>query len=348
MQRFKYILLILVFTISCKTKKYNTNTRDSKNDLVINAGNTFSVISKFDTIFKPNAPKRITRNIKLDNEGRLLIAAYDDIVRYNGDSFTKLMKPEGIESWYAFDVLEDSKENIWIASDQSGVFRIDSETGAVTNFTTKDGLGHLRNMCVYEDKAGNIWIGGQGGLSKYDGSKFTNFTLEDGLPHNDINTILEDNKGNIWFGTRGNAGIYDGNTFTEIKNDEGKSFFNVWSIIEDRSNNIWLVDSSGLWKHRSNTFTHELPDVWKIYEDTKGGFWYTGMLKGGSSTLKRIEASSLIDEKLEITEVFKAERMFFGVVEDKEGNLWIGGGDGIWQYNGETIEYYTGIIKNKE
>jgi len=348
MQRFKYILLILVFTISCKTEKHNTNTRDSKNDFAIDADHTFSVISKFDTIFEPNAPKRITRNIKLDNEGNLLIAAYDDIVRYNGNSFTKLKKPEGVESWYAFDVLEDSKENIWIASDQSGAFRIDSKTGAVTNFTTKNGLGHLRNMCVYEDKAGNIWIGGQGGLSKYDGRKFTNFTIEDGLPHNDINTILEDNKGNIWLGTRGNAGLYDGNTFTEIKSDEGQSFFNVWSILEDQSNNIWLVDNSGLWKNNSNTFTHELPDVWKIYEDTKGGFWYTGMLKGGSSTLKRIEGSSLIDEKLEITEVFKADRMFFGVVEDKEGNLWIGGGDGIWQYNGETIKYYTGIIKNKE
>lgn len=40
--------------------------------------------------------------------------------------------------------------------------------------------------------------------------------------------------------------------------------------------------------------------------------------------------------------------MFFGVVEDKERNLWIGGGDGIWKYKGEAIEYYTGILKNKE
>ena len=165
MKRIEYILLILVFTISCKTEKRNANTKNSKNDIVINTEQNFSTISKFDTIFKPNAPKRITRNIKLDNKGNLLIAAYDDIVLYNGNSFTKLKKPEGLESWYAFDVLEDSQENIWIASDQSGAFRIDSKTGAVTNFTTKDGLGHSRNMCVYEDKAGNIWIGGQGGLS---------------------------------------------------------------------------------------------------------------------------------------------------------------------------------------
>lgn len=325
--------MILCFTISCKTKKSSANT-------------TFSVISKFDTILDSNAPKRITRNIKLDNKGSLLIAAYDDIVRYNGESFTQLKKPVGIKSWYAFDVLEDSNDNIWIASDQLGAFRIDSKTGIVTNFTTKDGLGHLRNMCVYEDKAGNIWIGGQGGLSKYDGSKFTNYTIEDGLPHNNINTIVEDNKGNIWFGTRGNAGFYDGNTFSELKNSEGKSFFNVWSIIEDKSDNMWLVDSSGLWKFSKGTFTHELQDVWKVYEDSKHDFWYTGMLKGGASTLKRIDGNSIGNKEFDVMEVFKSTKMFFGILEDKKGNIWIGGGDGIWRYNGEIVEYYTG--KNKE
>jgi len=348
MQKCIYILMILVFTISCKTEKQNANSQDGKNDMVIDIDNSFSIISKFDTIYEPNAPKRITRNIKLDNEGGLLIAAYDDIVRYNGESFTQLKKEEGIESWYAFDVLEDKKGNVWIASDQSGVFRINGQTGVITNFSTADGLGHRRNMCIYEDKAGNIWIGGQGGLSKFDGVGFTNFTEKDGLPHNDINTILEDKKGDIWFGTRGNAGIYDGITFSELKNDEGKSFFNVWSIIQDKFDNIWLVDSSGLWKYSDDTFVHVLQDAWKIYEDTKGDFWFTGMLKGGASTLKRIEESTMTKEEFDVTEVFKSEKMFFGIVEDNKGKIWIGGGDGIWMYNGETVDYYTGILKNTE
>jgi ligand-binding sensor domain-containing protein len=344
MQRLIHLLIILVFLVSCKAENQNFNSEDSIEDSSIDTKNTFSVITKFDTIFVSQAPKRITRNIKLDKEGRLLIAAYDDIVRYDGSSFTHLDKEEGLDSWYAFDVLEDRKRNIWIASDQSGAFRIDAKTGVITNFNTKDGLGHRRNMCVYEDKAGNIWIGGQGGLSKYDGIEFTNFTKEDGLPNNDINTILEDRTGNIWFGTRGNAGFYDGSNFSEIKNEEGKAFFNVWSIIEDMSNNIWLVDSSGLWKYSDGTFTHELPDVWKIYEDTKSDLWFTGMLKGGGSTLKRIKTNSMIDKELVDTEIFKSEKMFFGIVEDENGTLWIGGGDGIWLYNGETVNYYTGIL----
>jgi ligand-binding sensor domain-containing protein len=348
MKRLIHLLIILVFLFSCKPKKQNSNSEDSIEDSSIDRNNTFSAAIKFDTIFVSQAPKRITRNIKLDKEGSLLIAAYDDIVRYDGDSFTHLKKEVGLESWYAFDVLEDRKGNIWIASDQLGAFRIDAETGAITNFNTNDGLGHKRNMCVYEDKTGNIWIGGQGGLSKYDGIEFTNFTKEDGLPHNDINTILEDSSGNLWFGTRGNAGLYDGNTFSEIKNNEGKAFFNVWSIIEDKSGYIWLIDSSGLWKYSGGTFTHELTDVWKIYQGNKNDFWLSGMIKGGGSKLKRIEANSMVEKEFIITEIFKTENMIFDFVEDAKGNIWIGGGDGVWLYNGKTINYYTGILSNNK
>lgn len=346
MQRLIYIIILLFLLVSCKTKSQNSNPKNNVNFSSIVTDSIPSVITNFDTIFAPKAPKRITRNIKLDNKGRLLIAAYDDVIQYDGNEFTHIKKGEGIESWYAFDVIEDRNGNIWIASDQSGAFRIDAETRAVTNFMTKDGLGHRRNMCVYEDKSGNIWFGGQGGLSKYDGVKFTNFTKTDGLPHNDINTILEDKNGNLWFGTRGNTGFYDGNTFHELKNDEGKPFFNVWSIIEDKSGVIWLVDSNGLWKYSDNTFTHILPDVWKVFEDTKGDFWYTGMLMGVGSTLKRVKANAIINEKIIATEVFKSEKMFFDVVEDKKGNKWIGGGDGIWLYNGESVKYYTGVFPN--
>ena len=343
MLKFKYLLLILIFTISCKIDK--KTTKDKGVDLEIDSKNKLSLISKVDTIFDTNAPKRITRNVKLDSDGNILIAAYDDIIRYNGYSFTRLSKPQDLERWYAFDVIEDSKKNIWIASDQLGAFRIDSKKDSVTNFTTKDGLGHLRNMCVYEHRDGNMWNGGQGGLSKYDGSKFTNFTIKDGLPHNNINIIFEDHQGNIWFGTRGNAGIYDGNDFSELRNGEDNPFFNVWSIVEDKSNNILLVDSTGLWKYSNDSFEFKLKDVWKIYQDSKSNYWYTGMLKGGGSTLKQIEEKAIYNKEFEVTEVFKSDRMFFGVIEDKNSNLWIGGGDGIWLYNGEIVKYYTGTKK---
>ena len=296
---------------------------------------------QFDTIYSRNAPKRITRNIKLNRNGNLLVAAYDDVLIYDGSSFTPIVKPDGVDSWYAFDALEDRNGNLWVASDQSGAYRVDRTTGVTTHFIPEDGLGHLRNMCVYQDKSGHIWIGGQGGLSQFDGVKFKTYTQKEGLPHNDINTLLEDQSGHLWIGTRGNAAKFDGHTFYELKNDEGEPFFNVWSIMEDRSGIVWLIDSKGLWKYNEGRFTFIFSDVWKIIENSRGGYWFTGMRERASSILAKTSAAPLDQNNLE--EVFKSDTMLFGIVEDNEGILWIGGSDGIWRYDESSVRYYTGV-----
>lgn len=58
---------------------------------------------------------------------------------------------------------------------------------------------------IIEDKNGNLWFGGDGGLSRYDGKSFTCF--KDGLINPWIWTILEDKTGNLWVGTR-ETGLY--------------------------------------------------------------------------------------------------------------------------------------------
>jgi ligand-binding sensor domain-containing protein len=82
---------------------------------------------------------------------------------------------------------------------------------------------------IIEDKKGNLWFGGAGGLWRYDGKSFTHFTVKDGVINsnigsfmeagkgNDVWSILEDRTGNLWIGTR-NTGLYrfDGKSFTSF------------------------------------------------------------------------------------------------------------------------------------
>lgn len=344
MRRHKFFIFILfIALVSCKSECNKLQVEQCSNGSMEVVNKSISTHYKADTIVDFNAPKRITRNIKLCRDGRLLISAHDDIIFHNGHSFSKLNIKDGLTSWYAFDALEDRLGNIWIASDQSGVFRVDTVNNIVTNFNTNDGIGHRRNMCIYEDNAGNIWIGGQGGLSKYDGISFKNYTVDDGLTHNDINTIMEDSNGNYWIGTRGNACIFDGKRFIELKNNKGESFYNVWSIIEDESKDIWLIDSSGLWRYSNDTFEFSLPDVWKIYQDSKGFYWFTGMHKVGTSSLKRLATINDSNDGNSELKILQLDKMLFGMVEDNYGNMWIGGGDGVWSVNNESAIYYTGV-----
>ena len=173
---FYFIFFFVIFLSSCKWSNKSAPTKGTINQSESKLSNISPIID-FNVKTTPNAPTRITRKIKQDKEGNLLIASYEGIIRYDGHSFVNITKEAGLDKCYAFDVLEDKKGNIWIASDQEGVYRYNGKS--ITNFNTKDGLGHRRNMCIYEDKMGNIWIGGQSGVTCYDGKTFRNFSTKE-------------------------------------------------------------------------------------------------------------------------------------------------------------------------
>lgn len=353
-----YIAAILIgFLISCKEQTQTTQLNgqiSQKETLLIDR---IHPIQKIDTIWTTNAPSRITRKIRKDKEGNLLFAAFEDIIRYDGVSFTKMRKEEGLDSYDAFDVWEDRNGSIWIASTSQGVFKYPASTDlkigkkGYSLFTTKNGLTHNRAMCIYEDMAGGIWIGTQDGISYYDGKTsndgqlvFRNFIKKDGLTNSDINTIMEDKTGKIWVGTRGNLSIYDPVKnlkqdevpFTEITTNEGKPFENIWAIIEDEKGNIWLGGQYGLWLYDGNSFTNlTTKNVMSVYEDKKGNVWFTHQ-----AGFSRYDQKSLLSNDPKATQVFIGDGMLLGITEDKDGYIWIGKLDAVLRYDGKSVTYF--------
>ena len=341
------VFLLLIILVSCKGQYKTDQPKEVQNQLGSDLLNSISTISESDTITILNAPHRITRKIKNDKEGNILIAAFQDIIRFDGKSFTKIPKQKELDSYDAFDVLEDKEGNIWMASTHFGVFRHDGKS--LTNFTTNDGLADNRNMCIYEDKVGNIWIGGQGGASRYDGESFQNFTTNEGLTHNDVNIILEDKTGKVWFGTRGTVCVYDPSSllnptekaFTEIRNEQGKPFTNVWSIIEDKKGNIWIGGAVGLWRYNGRSYKNFTTEfVVSIFEDKKGNIW----TNNNAGILTLYDEKTLLNDQATIRQIFKGRGMSFGISEDKEGNIWVGTLNGVYRYDGKTINYFKDIL----
>ena len=347
------LLLLLIFIYSCNGQNKGDQPKDktkkaiqSKLDLPeIDPYFTESIdINSFD------GPRSITRNIIQDKKGNFWFATWEGIIHYDVNclptgkpGFTNYTNKEGLRRYRVFTLIEDTKGNIWFGTIGAGVYLYDGKK--FTNITTKDGLVHNAVKCIIEDKAGNVWFGTQGGLSKYDGSTFTNFMTEEGLIDADVNSIAEDENGNFWLGTRGNTYVYDGEKFTEFISKERLPFNNVRSIIEDRQGNIWFGGNDGLWSYKENSYTNFTKNfVGYIYEDTEGNIWTnTAANKSGNAKqwiLSRYDKASLTNEKILPTKINAEEGMFFGMIEDKEGNIWVGTLDGVYQYNGESIDYF--------
>lgn len=96
--------------------------------------------------------------------------------------------PLGLNNNVIFDVLEDSKHNIWISTFGGGLNKIPREelgkkNPKVLKYKLEQGLPSNEIYGVLEDADGALWISTNNGISKYDveKNKFKNFGLKDGL-----------------------------------------------------------------------------------------------------------------------------------------------------------------------
>ena len=276
-------------------------------------------------------PNTMVRNVKKGSNDALLFAgSWGGVFRYDGKLFTNIASKIGSRRYW--DVLEDSRGNLWFATTDSGVYYYNGKT--FKHFTTKEGLSNNLVFSIYEDKAGNIWLG----ASRYDGTSIRNFTKKDELPGDGVRAMMEDKTGKLWFATGGGPYFYDGKTFTVLKNKEGKSFNNVWSIFEDKKGNIWFGDNDGLWRYNGNTYTKvSQRGAYAIIEDKKGNIWTTGAVSANVWALSRYDQQSLYNNNPTVTEIMSGPPAFFGLLEAKDGSIWFGSGSGVYRYDGKYI-----------
>lgn len=338
--RIIYSLLLASFLIlSCKgvekTEPATKNTKPVKieNFPQIDPANQDPYFIETETTTSLNGPKSITRNMIQDSKGNIWLATWEGILRYDGQCFTNFTNQAGLRKFHAFTALEDRKGNLWFGTIGAGVYRYDGQT--FTNFTTKDGLASDRLGCIYEDDKGVIWFGTDGGISKYDGKIFQNFTTKEGLLDNDINSIIQDETGKFWIGTRGETCTYDGKTFTRFTNAEGGPFVNVRCITIDQEGAIWLGGNNGLWRYRDTTLTNfDTNFVGYIYEDRQGNIWTSSAVESEINTwaLSRYDKRPFPYENPTGTIIKKADNMFFGILEDKDGGIWWGSLRGVCRF----------------
>jgi ligand-binding sensor domain-containing protein/DNA-binding response OmpR family regulator len=109
---------------------------------------------------------------------------------------------------YAYNIMEDSKGFIWVATLGNGVFRYNQTTKQVSHYTSiaGDSLSLSSNSVsdITETSSGDIWFAtDRGGICRYNREQdnFTAVSIKDGLPDDVAYKIIEDKQHNLWFGT---------------------------------------------------------------------------------------------------------------------------------------------------
>jgi ligand-binding sensor domain-containing protein len=70
---------------------------------------------------------------------------------------------------------------------------------SVVMFNTEDGLPGNEVYSIVEDDLGNLWVGTNNGIAKYDGLAWQTYFDTVKVESKDVRNISIDKSGNIWF-----------------------------------------------------------------------------------------------------------------------------------------------------
>jgi len=146
-------------------------------------------------------------------------------------------------------------------------------------WSEQDGLPDGRVVALCEDREGDLWIGTDRGLSRFDGRTFVNYSVRDGLPSDRITALAVDPTGAVWIGSDAN-GL---NRFQDGKIDrftDGLPACSVTSFLADPDGTLWIGTQHGLCLRRDGRFIRldtvgELAGVGvtTILDDGVGDLW---------------------------------------------------------------------------
>ncbi len=206
------------------------------------------------------------------------------------------------------------------------------------NYSVDNGLPFVQVSAIYQDSKGNLWTGGYGGLSKFDGT-FKNYGPKNGLIHHSVTCITEDKQGSIWIGTIKGISRLEKGKFTSYTTKEGLSDNNIRACLTDREGNEWFATGNGLTKYNGRRFEiitteNGLPsnDIISVYQDSLGIMWF-GTSRGLSSCSgKKITNYTTLNGL--------PGNYIQSITGDKHGNLWVGTNNGLSIFNKTKFENY--------
>lgn len=248
---------------------------------------------------------------------------------------------EGLSSNETFDILQDKKNRIWVAS-AGGVSSFNGQY--FTNYTPDDGL--VSNICfsIFEDSKGRIWVGSlNNGVSIIENGKITNPKGVDFKLLGSVTSFLEDKDGTIYIFFTDAILTYRQGEFEILyvtpKESESVKF---QSAAWFDANTIYVASTTkGIFKITLDPFKVEniynqqngVNNIcYTVFVDDKKNIWV-----GGYGELNKISDGILTNYKFK-PEDFDKNR-FHGIYQENENELFLcTEGNGIGLFNIETGE----------
>jgi signal transduction histidine kinase len=224
-----------------------------------------------------------------DSEHDLWLAKTDGVYSRSGDRFRRTISAKdslgGELQWV--ELLADPRDHgIWIGTSH-GLFHYQS--GALHEYTTKDGLpgGCVIALCL--DHEMTLWIGCDAGLACFKDGEFATPEVLQRITHGKpIRNLVEDHEGAIWIGTAAGPMRYKNGEIRQFGRKDGLTSIACFQIYVGADGGIWLSTWNGGLSHYTGNgfFTYAQKDglpsdqIYGLVDDPLHGDLWLGSERG--------------------------------------------------------------------
>ncbi len=154
-----------------------------------------------------------------------------------------------------------------------------------TSWTAQNGAPQRTNALA-EAPDGNLWIGADGGLYRFDGLNFVSFHSPPGdqsVPSTGVQCLLSAQDGTLWAGTDGGGLVeIQGGHVRVINNVEGERIGQIETIRQGADGSIWALaeykvihlGSDRAWRWAGRSLGMPDDNVRDLISDDKGTLWF--------------------------------------------------------------------------
>lgn len=295
-------------------------------------------------------------NSLVTSDGSVYFIVQMNIKKYNPKTNDfDVFAPEGIFRFFQYtELFEDSQKNLWIGTNNGGLYKYIYKTKKFEFYDTKNGLAGNWITSITEDRHQNIWVGhwnndiSLGGITRIGKDGMQIYNTYNGLHDNHVWCIHEDAEGNMLIGTtKHGLDIFKGEQFTSITTSDGLKSNQVWSILQDDKGQIWFGTDEGITVYnndlKNGVFVHYNQrgnfisnDIHFLKEDHRKNIWIGTADQG---LLLFDTRQNRFFSQLDFNGMLGTTRSVLAMEIDQNDHLWVGMVDGLFEFDLAKNEY---------
>ena len=241
-----------------------------------------------------------------------------------------------------------------------GLATVSAERLPVRAYSSSEGLGHDRVLCVVQDSRGLLWFCTADGLSRFDGRRFVNYGVAQGLPAPPVYSVIESQPGVYWVGANGGLARLDTRDrshpsgpvpFVAQPLDLDAAKRPIVSLLRDRAGRLWAAGEGGLFSIDDASGARDVRvtpvsaggfdwgrvgRVRALLEDHEGSVW----VAAARGVVRRTPDGRLTLYGLQSGGRFLDAR---SLLEPEPGTVWIGTGDRLIAMRPEPAQAARGF-----